>query len=406
MTIGKKILLMFFGVMTLSLLAVGAYLFTAYNFSTQELSKTFKDYRGGVTSTAIVDTKPFSILLMGVDTGKGERVDQWQGQSDSMILVTVNPETKTTTLTSLERDILVDIYDEHGEPTGTQTKLNAAYAYGGAPMAIKTVEGLLDLKIDYYMQINMQGLVDLVDAVGGITVTNAFDFPIRIDEWEPEYTSSVPPGTHKVNGEQALVFSRMRYDDPEGDYGRQRRQREVIQKILHQLLGLNGLASHQRILQAVAKNMQTDIALTRETLPKLLAYKDAIANLQTYQLHGQDVMLDETSYQAVTAEHLLETQNRIKRELGLAETVELTTTAMLYEQLTGEEPPQLEIMTEIGDSYMPVYEPVQPETEEFAPEAAPATEEAVATSTDQTNLTSPVSTPEATNSNTATAPSQ
>lgn len=397
---------MFFGVMTLSLLAVGAYLFTAYNFSTQELSKTFKDYRGGVTSTAIVDTKPFSILLMGVDTGKGERVDQWQGQSDSMILVTVNPETKTTTLTSLERDILVDIYDEHGEPTGTQTKLNAAYAYGGAPMAIKTVEGLLDLKIDYYMQINMQGLVDLVDAVGGITVTNAFDFPIRIDEWEPEYTSSVPPGTHKVNGEQALVFSRMRYDDPEGDYGRQRRQREVIQKILHQLLGLNGLASHQRILQAVAKNMQTDIALTRETLPKLLAYKDAIANLQTYQLHGQDVMLDETSYQAVTAEHLLETQNRIKRELGLAETVELTTTAMLYEQLTGEEPPQLEIMTEIGDSYMPVYEPVQPETEEFAPEAAPATEEAVATSTDQTNLTSPVSTPEATNSNTATAPSQ
>lgn len=397
---------MFFGVMTLSLLAVGAYLFTAYNFSTQELSKTFKDYRGGVTSTAIVDTKPFSILLMGVDTGKGERVDQWQGQSDSMILVTVNPETKTTTLTSLERDILVDIYDEHGEPTGTQTKLNAAYAYGGAPMAIKTVEGLLDLKIDYYMQINMQGLVDLVDAVGGITVTNAFDFPIRIDEWEPEYTSSVPPGTHKVNGEQALVFARMRYDDPEGDYGRQRRQREVIQKILHQLLGLNGLASHQRILQAVAKNMQTDIALTRETLPKLLAYKDAIANLQTYQLHGQDVMLDETSYQAVTAEHLLETQNRIKRELGLAETVELTTTAMLYEQLTGEEPPQLEIMTEIGDSYMPVYEPVQPETEEFAPEAAPATEEAVATSTDQTNLTSPVSTPEATNSNTATAPSQ
>lgn len=406
MTIGKKILLMFFGVMTLSLLAVGAYLFTAYNFSTQELSKTFKDYRGGVTSTAIVDTKPFSILLMGVDTGKGERVDQWQGQSDSMILVTVNPETKTTTLTSLERDILVDIYDEHGEPTGTQTKLNAAYAYGGAPMAIKTVEGLLDLKIDYYMQINMQGLVDLVDAVGGITVTNAFDFPIRIDEWEPEYTSSVPPGTHKVNGEQALVFARMRYDDPEGDYGRQRRQREVIQKILHQLLGLNGLASHQRILQAVAKNMQTDIALTRETLPKLLAYKDAIANLQTYQLHGQDVMLDETSYQAVTAEHLLETQNRIKRELGLAETVELTTTAMLYEQLTGEEPPQLEIMTEIGDSYMPVYEPVQPETEEFAPEAAPATEETVGTSTDQTNLTSPVSTPEATNSNTATAPSQ
>lgn len=339
MTIGKKILLMFFGVMTLSLLAVGAYLFTAYNFSTQELSKTFKDYRGGVTSTAIVDTKPFSILLMGVDTGKGERVDQWQGQSDSMILVTVNPETKTTTLTSLERDILVDIYDEHGEPTGTQTKLNAAYAYGGAPMAIKTVEGLLDLKIDYYMQINMQGLVDLVDAVGGITVTNEFDFPIRIDEWEPEYTASVEPGTHKINGDQALVYARMRYDDPEGDYGRQRRQRDVIQKVLKKLLALDSLGSYRRILNAVTKNMQTNIAIDSSTIPSLLAYRNALSNLKTYQLHGEDAELDGGSYQAVTAEHLLETQNRIKRELGLEETEGLTTTALLYEALYGLEAP-------------------------------------------------------------------
>ena len=88
---------------------------------------------------------------------------------------------------------------------GVQAKLNAAYASGGAQMAIMTIQDLLDINIDYYMQINMQGLVDLVDAVGGITVTNDFDFPISISENEPEYTATVEPGTHKINGEQAAL---------------------------------------------------------------------------------------------------------------------------------------------------------------------------------------------------------
>ncbi|MFA9494017.1 LCP family protein [Streptococcus sp. E17BB] len=339
MSIGKKIALMLTGIITVTAIAVGLYLTTAYSFSTNELSKTFKNYRqDSIQSTAIADTKPFSVLLMGVDTGSGSREDRWQGQSDSMILVTVNPQTNTTTLTSLERDTLVDLLDDTGEPLGTKTKLNAAYAYGGAPMAIKTVEGLMDIRINYYMQINMQGLVDLVNAVGGITVTNQFDFPIRIDEWEPEYTSSVEPGTHKVNGDQALVYARMRYDDPEGDYGRQRRQREVIQKLVSKLLALNSLSSYRSILTAVSKNMQTDILLTPQTIPDLLAYRQAISNLQTYQLHGEDAMVDEVSYQAVTREHLLETQNRIKRELGLPENQDLTTIAVLYEDIYGMSP--------------------------------------------------------------------
>lgn len=338
MSIGKKIALMLVGIFGLTLLATGIYMFTAYNFSTSELAKTFKSYRDQ-ESTAIADSKPFSVLLMGVDTGSGSRSNPWEGNSDTMILVTVNPETKSTTVTSLERDILVAILDEKGQTVGNENKLNSAYATGGAPMAIKTIEGLLDLKIDYYMQLNMQGLVDLVDAVGGITVTNEFDFPIRIDEWEPEYTASIEPGTYKVNGDQALVFARMRYDDPEGDYGRQKRQRDVIQKILKKLLALDSLSSYRRILKAVTKNMQTDIAINSSTIPSLLAYRSALANLKTYQLHGENAELEDGSYQAVTQEHLLETQNRIKRELGLEEKQELTTTALLYEDLFGLDKP-------------------------------------------------------------------
>ena len=318
-----------------TLVALGVYVTSAFNFSTNELAKTFKDYNTS-DSEAIKQTKPISILLMGVDTGDSERKSTWQGNSDSMILVTINPETKTTTMTSLERDVLVTLSGpKDNDMTGVQAKLNTAYASGGAKMAIMTVQDLLDIEIDNYIQINMQGLVDLVDAVGGITVTNNFDFPISIAEKEPEYTATVEPGTHKINGEQALVYARMRYDDPEGDYGRQKRQREVIQKVMKKILALDSVSSYKKILSAVSGNMQTNIEISSSTIPSLLGYTDALSNVETYQLQGEGEMINGTSYESVSADHLLEIQNNIKKQLGQKESDTLKTTTVLSEDLYG-----------------------------------------------------------------------
>lgn len=318
-----------------TLVALGVYVTSAFNFSTNELAKTFKDYNTS-DSEAIKQTKPISILLMGVDTGDSERKSTWQGNSDSMILVTINPETKTTTMTSLERDVLVTLSGpKDNDMTGVQAKLNATYASGGAKMAIMTVQDLLDIEIDNYIQINMQGLVDLVDAVGGITVTNNFDFPISIAEKEPEYTATVEPGTHKINGEQALVYARMRYDDPEGDYGRQKRQREVIQKVMKKILALDSVSSYKKILSAVSGNMQTNIEISSSTIPSFLGYTDALSNVETYQLQGEGEMINGTSYAIVSADHLLEIQNNIKKQLGQKESDTLKTTTVLSEDLYG-----------------------------------------------------------------------
>ncbi|MFZ3164970.1 MAG: LCP family protein [Streptococcus alactolyticus] len=335
MKLRKKILLMITAIIATTLVALGVYVTSAFNFSTNELAKTFKDYNTS-DSEAIKQTKPISILLMGVDTGDSERKSTWQGNSDSMILVTINPETKTTTMTSLERDVLVTLSGpKDNDMTGVQAKLNAAYASGGAKMAIMTVQDLLDIEIDNYIQINMQGLVDLVDAVGGITVTNNFDFPISIAEKEPEYTATVEPGTHKINGEQALVYARMRYDDPEGDYGRQKRQREVIQKVMKKILALDSVSSYKKILSAVSGNMQTNIEISSSTIPSLLGYTDALSNVETYQLQGEAEMINGTSYEIVSADHLLEIQNNIKKQLGQKESDTLKTTTVLSEDLYG-----------------------------------------------------------------------
>ena len=99
------------------------------------------------------------------------------------------------------------------------------------------------------------------------------------------------PGKQTINGDQALVYARMRYQDPEGDYGRQKRQREVIKKVVEKVLSLNSVSHYQAILKAVSSNMQTNIALDSKSIPQLLGYQDVFKNIKSEQLRGKDATL-------------------------------------------------------------------------------------------------------------------
>ncbi|HEL1601019.1 TPA: LCP family protein [Streptococcus suis] len=336
MTIGKKIFLMSLAIVGLTLGAGLIYGASLLNFSTGTISKTYKQLDGEKEITPIDATEPLTILLMGVDMDQATRGGDWEGgRSDSMILVTVNPKTKETNMMSLTRDIMVEIAEANGESSGTVEKLNHSYSYGQAPMAIATIEKMMDINIDRYIEINMDGLVELVDAVGGIEVNNTLGFPISISEHEPAYTSIVQPGKQLVNGDQALVYARMRYDDPEGDIGRQRRQREVITAIIKKLLQLDGLTQYKKILTAISNNMRTNIEISPATIPSLLGYKDSVSKLNSYQLRGVDQMVDEIYYQLPTSEHLLEMQNILKKSIGLEEKTDLVTNVKVYEGQMG-----------------------------------------------------------------------
>ncbi|HFI0104146.1 TPA: LCP family protein [Streptococcus suis] len=336
MTIGKKIFLMSLAIVGLTLGAGLIYGASLLNFSTGTISKTYKQLDGEKEITPIDAIEPLTILLMGVDMDQATRGGDWEGgRSDSMILVTVNPKTKETNMMSLTRDIMVEIAEANGESSGTVEKLNHSYSYGQAPMAIATIEKMMDINIDRYIEINMDGLVELVDAVGGIEVNNTLGFPISISEHEPAYTSIVQPGKQLVNGDQALVYARMRYDDPEGDIGRQRRQREVITAIIKKLLQLDGLTQYKKILTAISNNMRTNIEISPATIPSLLGYKDSVSKLNSYQLRGVDQMVDEIYYQLPTSEHLLEMQNILKKSIGLEEKTDLVTNVKVYEGQMG-----------------------------------------------------------------------
>ena len=155
--------------------------------------------------------EPFSALILGVDEREGDN-----GRSDTMIVLTVNPTLQTTKMLSIPRDTYTEIIGK-----GYKDKINHAYAFGGVEMSMKTVENLLEIPIDYVAQVNMESFVDIIEIVGGITVDNSLDF-----YYEGEHFQI---GELTLDGENALKYVRMRYDDPAGDFGRQNRQKQVIQ---------------------------------------------------------------------------------------------------------------------------------------------------------------------------------
>ncbi|MBL3199286.1 LytR family transcriptional regulator, partial [Klebsiella pneumoniae] len=92
-------------------------------------------------------------------------------RSDSLMLFTLNPKTKSMKITSIPRDSYTEIVGK-----GKKDKINHAYAFGGIDMAVKTVENFLNVPVDHYIEVNMAGFKDIVDAVGGVDINNDMDF--------------------------------------------------------------------------------------------------------------------------------------------------------------------------------------------------------------------------------------
>ena len=301
MSKGKKIFAIIFGIILVLFLAVVGMGAKLYWDVSKSMDKTYETVERSKKSQVNLNNKePFSVLLLGIDTGDDGRVEQCR--SDTTIVATVNPSDKQTTLVSLARDTYVDIPGQ-----GKQDKLNHAYAFGGASLAMDTVENYLNIPINHYVSINMAGLKELVNAVGGIEVNNNLTFS------QDGYDFTI--GKISLDGEQALSYSRMRYEDPNGDYGRQERQRKVIEGIVQKVLSLNSVSNYQEILTAVSDNMKTDLSF--DDMKKIaLDYRSAFGKVKQDQLQGTGFMQDGVSYQRVDEQELTRVQQELKNQLN------------------------------------------------------------------------------------------
>ncbi len=154
----------------------------------------------------------------------------------------------------------------------------------------------------------MAGLKELVDAVGGIEVNNDLTFS------QDNYDFTI--GKITLDGDQALAYSRMRHEDPNGDYGRQERQRKIVEGIAKKVLSFDGVSKYQDILSAVESNMKTDMSFDNmRTIA--LDYRDAFKTIKQDQLKGEGFMQDGISYQRVSEEELNRVQTELKEQLNL-----------------------------------------------------------------------------------------
>ncbi|MET4559560.1 LCP family protein required for cell wall assembly [Lysinibacillus parviboronicapiens] len=191
----------------------------------------------------ITKKEPFSVLMLGVDEREND-----SGRSDTMIVITVNPKKQTIKMLSIPRDTRTEIIGHD-----SVDKINHAYAFGGVPMAMDTVENFLDIPLDYYVFINMEGFLQIIDTLGGVTIQNDMDLTYNSYHY--------PKGEVNLNGDEALIFSRIRYEDPRGDFGRQIRQRQIIEAVMKKASTPSVLLKATDMLDVVGENVRMNFSV-------------------------------------------------------------------------------------------------------------------------------------------------
>lgn len=290
------------GIAAVLLVGAGIFAYSIYHNVKQTAKQMYEnvDWKSEKRDeeVSVKEKTPISILLIGVDERKGDK-----GRADSLIVMTVNPKKKSVEMVSVPRDTRTKIVGR-----GTQDKINHSYAFGGVEMTMATVEHFLDIPIDYYIKVNMESFRDIVDAVGGVTVDNPFAFTYE--------GTHFPKGKITLDGEKALKYSRMRYDDPRGDFGRQDRQKQIIEAIIEKGASFSSLANYDDVLAAIGKNIKTN--LTFDEMKEIQAnYKEARRHIEQLHITGKGKMIDGTYYLLVPEEERLAVSNKLKEHLEL-----------------------------------------------------------------------------------------
>jgi polyisoprenyl-teichoic acid--peptidoglycan teichoic acid transferase len=194
---------------------------------------------------------PLNFLLMGSDSRNPED----PGRSDTLMIAHLNASRSKLYLISLPRDMYVDI------PGHDKNKINAAYAFGGSRLTVKTVQNLIGTRIDHTALIDFPGFVGLTTDVGGVTVFNEIE--------STNLGFHYPRGDITISGEEALAYVRQRYNLPAGDFDRAARQRTVVKALILKLLKpatLANPATFNSVASKLGQYLTVDSKLTNELI--------------------------------------------------------------------------------------------------------------------------------------------
>ncbi|MBP7881158.1 MAG: LCP family protein, partial [Actinomyces sp.] len=279
MTTGGKIGLTLLGVLVVVAVAVAAALgwfvtrvSTSYEGNTETLTEAFPEEE---TRPAEREDAAQNILLLGSDTrgaiDEGALDGPQDSRSDTLMVMHLPADREGIYFTSIMRDSWVDI------PGFGEAKINAAMAYGGLPLTVQVVEGLIGTRIDDVVVIDFEGFKDLTNALGGVTVTNTVAFESN--------GHNFPVGDIKLNGEEALTFVRARYPFADGDYQRVRNQQAYMKAVVKQMISSETLTNPTRLIamvDAISPYLAVTEGVTTEYIVQTAA---SLRNVRTSDLY-------------------------------------------------------------------------------------------------------------------------
>lgn len=268
------------------------------------------------TQEVDINKDPFTVLFIGTDQ-YDSKAEKESYRTDVIMVAAVNPQKKTIKMVNIPRDTYATI----AHTDGFKTKINSA-AYWGKVKGVnpiqntrETVENLLyGVPIDYYVKINFKGFIDIVNAVGGVDVNVPRSF--RISTFGSRVVT-FKKGPMHLTGEEALPYVRMRKKDPLGDHGRNKRQQEVVGKLLDKIVSLQSLSNFTQITNAVGNNLSYSIDPS-EFLSLATIYKDTPKkNIETLTAEVSDQKVDGVWYSFMSVNERQRISKILKEVLGL-----------------------------------------------------------------------------------------
>jgi len=216
----------------------------------------------------------FNVYISGIDSD-GDVTSKTR--SDVNIVMNINPKTNKILMVNIPRDYYVEL-----DGFGKRDKLTHAGMYG-VNKSIKTIENLLDTKINYYVKVNYKALTELVDALGGVEVYSKYDF------YSAEFSYPFKVGYNKVNGKKALDFVRTRKAFLDGDRVRGENQQAMIEAIIKKASNASILLKYNDILESLKGNFTTNIS-TNQIMELVNFQIDKMPkwNIESISLNGSD----------------------------------------------------------------------------------------------------------------------
>jgi LCP family protein required for cell wall assembly len=256
-----------FAVVALS--AIGAYLYSATRAATEHVKHARlmpsedaggaiepddgKFNRSGNGTGKDASDAPINLLLMGID-GRNPQ----HGRSDTLMVLHLDADRHAGYLISFPRDMYVPI------PGKGKNKINAAYALGGPELAVRSIQDLLQIKINHAAVVDFTGLVDLTDDLGGVTITNRYGFS--------SHGYRYPAGKITISGDRAMWYVRERFALPHGDLDRAANNRQVVEAVLAKGLSPGAIRNPSRFTRFVgdlAGSITVDNGFTNAEMRRL-----------------------------------------------------------------------------------------------------------------------------------------